>query len=114
MTRAALAIAILGCASLAGCQGAVADAPLRPVSHLDLPRYMGSWYVIASIPTRFGRDARDYTWLMARTPHITSAQYRDVLRRLRAMGYDLSKLRVSPQRWPEAGSQPAKFGESCR
>ncbi len=24
--------------------------PLRPVSHVDLPRYVGDWYVIANIP----------------------------------------------------------------
>jgi apolipoprotein D and lipocalin family protein len=24
--------------------------PLRPVPHVDLPRYMGNWYVIANIP----------------------------------------------------------------
>jgi apolipoprotein D and lipocalin family protein len=24
--------------------------PLRPVPHVDLPRYMGDWYVIANIP----------------------------------------------------------------
>jgi apolipoprotein D and lipocalin family protein len=24
--------------------------PLRPVAHVDLPRYMGDWYVIANIP----------------------------------------------------------------
>ncbi|WP_277183265.1 lipocalin family protein [Caballeronia sp. BR00000012568055] len=33
-----------------------ADAPLTPIS-LDLPRYMGRWYVIASIPMF---DERDY------------------------------------------------------
>ena len=24
--------------------------PLQPVAHVDLPRYMGDWYVIANIP----------------------------------------------------------------
>ena len=24
--------------------------PLRPVAHVDLPRYMGDWHVIANIP----------------------------------------------------------------
>lgn len=192
MRRAKWIITFLSLASLAACGGAVAEAPLRPVSHVDLSRYMGSWYVIASIPTRFGRDgynpvetyslepdgrictsfrfreggfegpvkkihsvavvtadrgnaewqvhlfwvlreqyivawlspdysrvivardARDYTWLMARTPHISPVDYRDMLRRLSAMGYDLSKLRTSPQHWPEAASNPATFSASCR
>lgn len=26
-------------------------APIKPVAHVDLPRFMGGWYVIASIPS---------------------------------------------------------------
>jgi len=179
-------------ASLVACQGANAGKPIPPVSHLDLTRYMGSWYVIASIPTHFerneynpvetyslqpdgsictsfrfregavrgplkkihseattlagsgdaewrvhlfwvmraqyivawlapdysavivARDARDYAWLMARTPNISTAEYARMLARLQAMGYDLSKVRKSPQSWPEAGVEPSSFGDSCR
>jgi apolipoprotein D and lipocalin family protein len=32
----------------AGCTSM--KEPLRPVTHVDLPRYMGDWYVIANIP----------------------------------------------------------------
>jgi apolipoprotein D and lipocalin family protein len=181
--HARMLAAALAALSLVACHRALADKPLQPVSHVDLSRYMGSWYVIASIPTHFGRDgynpvetyrrepdgeiftsfrfrdggfdgpiktihsvasirpgsgnaawdvhlfhvlreqyivawlapdysrvivardARDYTWLMARTPRIPPAAYSDMLARLKAMGYDLSKLRVSPQHWPEAGSR---------
>ncbi len=39
----ACAAAILG-----GC--AADRAPLEPVAHVDLPRYMGDWYVIGEIP----------------------------------------------------------------
>ena len=35
---------------LAGCQSS-GLAPLRNVAHVDLERFMGDWYVIASIPT---------------------------------------------------------------
>src|SRR6185437_13210920 len=80
--------------------------PIKPVAHVDLSRFMGDWYVVATIPTRFeksacnavwgvqvfwpikaqyvvawlksdysqvivARDARDYTWVMARTPTIS-------------------------------------------
>lgn len=185
-----LAAALLA-ASLAACQGARAERPIPPVSHVDLARYMGSWYVIASIPTHFerdeynpvetyrrepdgsictsfrfhkgafegplkkihsvatvvagtgnaewrvhlfrvlraqyivawlapdysavivARDARDYAWLMARTPQISAAEYGRMLERLQAMGYDLSNVRKSPQSWPEAGSHQS-FGDSCR
>ncbi|MEO7051267.1 MAG: lipocalin family protein, partial [Rhodanobacter sp.] len=31
--------------------------PIKPVANVDLPRFMGDWYVIASIPTRFEKDA---------------------------------------------------------
>ena len=42
-----MVVAILFCLST-GCSS-VKD-PLRTVSHVDLPRYMGDWYVIANIP----------------------------------------------------------------
>lgn len=161
-----------------GC--ANAQAPITPVPHVELSRYMGRWYVIGSIPTRFGRDGynpvetygltpegeidtafhfrpgsfdaplkqihsiasvvpdtgnavwsvrvfgflhaqyivawlspdydqvivardkRDYLWLMARTPHISDADYRALLARVQALGYDVSKVIKAPQRWPEA------------
>lgn len=179
-------------ASLAACHGAHAGRPIAPVSHVDLPRYMGSWYVIASIPTRFGRngynpvetyrlepdgsictsfrfreggfgapvkkihsvatvlagsrnaewrvhlfwvlreqyivawlapdygavivarDARDYMWVMARRPQVPAAEYRSLLAHVQAMGYDLSKVRKAPQRWPEAGDERASFSDSCQ
>ena len=34
-------------------------AGIDPVSQIDLSRYTGRWYVIASIPTRFERDGYD-------------------------------------------------------
>ncbi len=39
-------------AALCGCAYSVSKtaAPLRTVSHVDLPRYMGDWRVIANIP----------------------------------------------------------------
>jgi apolipoprotein D and lipocalin family protein len=160
---------------LAGCRPAMAEKPIKPVTDVDLSRYMGRWYVIASIPTRFernaydavetyrrepdgdidtsfrfrrggfegpaktihstatvvpgtgngewkvhlfrvlrlqyivgwlapdysqvivARDARDYVWLMARTPQVSANDYRAMLARVRAMGYDLRKLRKVPQ-----------------
>ncbi|MEP7070247.1 MAG: lipocalin family protein, partial [Usitatibacter sp.] len=44
------------------------------------------------------RNARDYAWIMARTPRIPDADYRRLLERLRAEGYDLGRIRVVPQR----------------
>jgi apolipoprotein D and lipocalin family protein len=43
--------------SLAACRS---PPPMEtPAPHVDLPRYMGDWYVIASIPTRLEKDAHD-------------------------------------------------------
>ena len=189
MKAASLLAAAFMAVSLAACRSARADRPIPPVSHVDLSRYMGNWYVIASIPTRFGRDgfnpvetyrlepdgsictsfrfreggfdgplkkihsvatvvpdtdnaewqvhlfwvlreqyivawlapdystvivarnARDYMWLMARTPQIPAAEYRNLLDRVKAMGYDLSKVLKSPQRWPEGGDTQPAFGQ---
>jgi apolipoprotein D and lipocalin family protein len=32
-------------------------APIKPVAHVDLPRFMGKWYVIASIPSFIEKKA---------------------------------------------------------
>jgi apolipoprotein D and lipocalin family protein len=161
---------------LTGC--ATSLPPLPTVAQVDLPRYMGPWYVIACIPTfieteaynaiedyrlepdgtiattftfnqggfdgppkRYtprgfvvdrvnnstwgmqflwpfraeflitylspdyrqtviGRNKRDYVWIMARTPQIPDTDYQRLLSELATQGYDLSKLRQVPQRWP--------------
>jgi apolipoprotein D and lipocalin family protein len=47
--------------------------------------------------TIVGRSARDYAWVMARTPQISEQDYQRHLQRLRELGYDLGKLRRVPQ-----------------
>ena len=161
-------------------------SPIPPVANVDLPRFMGDWYVIANIPTFveresydavetyevredgkiqttfrqrkgsfdapidtmrpvgtvrkgtnnavwgmqfiwpikaeyvivylnddytqtiIGRTARDYVWVMARTPQISETDYAAHVERLRGLGYDISKLRRVPQRSPDdrANSAP--------
>ena len=49
--------------------------------------------------TVIGRSARDYVWLMARTPEIPEARYDELVRWIGEQGYDLSELRRVPQRW---------------
>ncbi len=55
-TIAALAIALLA----VGCSTTTTERrqlpPLRTVEHVDLQRYLGTWYEIASFPQRFQRD----------------------------------------------------------
>ena len=45
-----VALLIQGCST-------TEQKPMRAVEQFDLERFMGSWFVIASIPTYFGRDA---------------------------------------------------------
>lgn len=55
MRRASgLPCALLCCVG-AACAGTL--PPIQPVPHVDLPRFMGTWYLIAAIPTAFERDA---------------------------------------------------------
>ena len=154
-------------------------SPIKPVGPIDLSRFMGQWYVIASIPTPFekdaynavetytlqpdgrvdtrfrflngafdvpvktihstgyvkggtgnavwgvqvfwpikaqyivaylkddysqtivARDARDYTWIMARTPNISQADYDALVSRAVSFGYARGGIRKVPQAWPE-------------
>ncbi len=166
---------------LAGCQS-TPPTPMPTVAQVDLPRFMGDWYVIANIPTfiergahnavesyqldkdgtiattfrfradafdgtekvynprgfvldasnalwgmRFvwpikadyrityldanysqtviARQARDYVWIMARTPSISEADYATLVRHVGALGYDVNRLQKVPQRWPSAKEQ---------
>ncbi|WP_448100720.1 lipocalin family protein [Luteibacter jiangsuensis] len=168
---------LLACAAMINTTACATKLPpIVPVAHVDLSRYMGSWYVIAAIPTRFeteaydavetytlepngdiatlfhfrkgsfdgklkefrttgivkpgtgnavwgvrvfwplkaqyvvaylkddysqvivARDARDYVWVMARTPTISEADYDALLDKVKALGYPMDKIRKVPQR----------------
>jgi apolipoprotein D and lipocalin family protein len=172
MSRGAFALALL--VSLAGCQ--TANPPLQVVDEVDLARYLGRWYEIASFPQRFqegcvattahyslrddgrirvenacrdgsfdgdlrraegvawvvdpaassaklkvqffwpfrgdywiieldpdyrhavvGHPSRDYLWILARTPTMDAADYAALLARIEAHGYDLARLKATPQ-----------------
>jgi len=172
------ALAAIGLALASMNAGAAPLPPIQPVPYVDLARFMGRWYVIASIPTRFerdaynavetytlqpdgkvytafrfnngsfaspekrihslgvvkpdtgnavwgvqllwplqaqyivaylskdygqtivARDARDYTWIMARTPSVSPGDYQTLMQKVKSLGYDVSKVRKVPQRWP--------------
>jgi apolipoprotein D and lipocalin family protein len=47
---------LMGSVAFAGC-AAVQRPPIHTVSHVDLQRFMGDWYVIANIPTFVEKDA---------------------------------------------------------
>jgi apolipoprotein D and lipocalin family protein len=47
--------------------------------------------------TIIARSARDYVWIMARTPTLPEARYKDLVAKVNAMGYDTRKLVKVPQ-----------------
>ena len=49
--------------------------------------------------TIIGRQARDYVWVMARTPTISEADYDKLVTLVESLGYDISKLKRVPQSW---------------
>jgi apolipoprotein D and lipocalin family protein len=156
--------------------GCSSHPAIKTVDQVDLPRFMGDWYVIANIPTFLetgahnavesyrmnedgtvattftyradgfdgelkeyhpkgfikssnnaiwgmqfiwpfkaeyrivylnsdytqtiiGRSARDYVWLMARTPSISDRDYQHLLKVIKELGYDISKVQKVPQKW---------------
>jgi apolipoprotein D and lipocalin family protein len=166
---------ILAAALVASCASAPRLPALPTAGKVDLPRFMGDWYVIANIPTfiekgaynavesyrldadgtiattftfnkdgfdgprktytprgfvldrannavwgmRFvwpvradyrivhvddgyretiiGRNARDYVWIMARTPTLPDADYCRLRKQVADAGYDVTQLRQVPQ-----------------
>lgn len=46
--------------------------------------------------TIIARNARDYVWIMARTPQLNEQAYQALVQKVRDMGYDTQKLRRVP------------------
>ena len=46
--------------------------------------------------TIIARNARDYVWIMARTPFINDSRYQELTKIVANLGYDISKLRNVP------------------
>lgn len=57
--------------------------------------------------TVVAREARDYVWIMARTPEIDDADYARLTAFVASLGYDTARLRKVPQRWPDHASPQA-------
>jgi apolipoprotein D and lipocalin family protein len=49
--------------------------------------------------TIIGRNKRDHVWIMARTPTIPDAEYRELLERIEGLGYDVDEVQKVPQQW---------------
>ncbi len=87
--------------------------------HVHLFWFLRLQYIVAWLSPHYqrvivARDARDYVWLMARTPQISRHDYRAMVARVAAMGYDVRELRKSPQRWPEPTGPRPSFASICR
>jgi apolipoprotein D and lipocalin family protein len=52
--------------------------------------------------TVIGREARDYVWIMARTPRIPDADYERLVAFVAEQGYDATQVQKVPQRWDGA------------
>ncbi|HMQ21933.1 MAG TPA: lipocalin family protein [Planctomycetota bacterium] len=57
--------------------------------------------------TIIGRSARDYVWVMSRSPAMSDERYAAMVLEVARQGYDASKLRRVPQRWPDPGHAAA-------
>jgi apolipoprotein D and lipocalin family protein len=74
MTRLGLTLML---STLFGCAG---QPPMPRVEHVDIERFMGDWYVIASIPSRFEGQAYNAVESYAAKPDgriQTTFRYRD-------------------------------------
>jgi apolipoprotein D and lipocalin family protein len=68
-------------------------------------------YRIAYLTPEYGqtviaRENRDYVWITARAPQIPDDDYQRMLQFIGAQGYDLSKIRLVPQRWESDPEMP--------
>jgi len=58
--------------------------------------------------TVIARNARDYVWIMARTPAIAASDYDEMVQFVKSLGYDTAKLRKVPQSWPATTKSSAE------
>ena len=65
--------------------------------------------------TIIGRTARDYVWIMARTPHVSEVDYQRLKAMVAAEGYDMNLLRrvphkkIDPDRDPNTSTTKSDF-----
>ena len=48
---------------------------------------------------------------MARTPQISAAELEDLRQRVAKESYDVGKLELVPQQWPESATAPPRSAE---
>jgi apolipoprotein D and lipocalin family protein len=86
-------------------RGFVADRASNAVWGMQFVWPIKADYRIAHLADDYGqtviaREARDYVWIMARSPSISETDYARLTGFIASMGYDTTRLRKVPQRWP--------------
>ena len=85
--------------------GVVRDRQSNAIWDLRLAGPIAAAYRVIHVDERYsqaviGRNRRDYAWVLARAPQISSRELFQHVRRLREQGYDSDRLRTVPQLWP--------------
>lgn len=91
------------------------ETTLEPVGYIEDVKTKAEWTVQFMWPfwteylvtyldadystTIIGRTARDYVWVMSRTPDVSDARYAELVEEVARQGYDTAKLRRVPHRW---------------
>lgn len=88
---------------LAGCSGM---PPLETVDRVDLPRFMGDWYVIAHIPTFIEKEAYNAVESYELDEDGTVA----TTFTFNKGGFDGEPKRYEPRGFPDAGTNNAVWG----
>ncbi len=89
------ALVAIGLGSLVSACATTTPPTVPPVANVELPRFMGDWYVIAHIPSRFERRAHNAIESYSLAPDgrvLTTFQYRNdgfdsPLKTMRPVGY---------------------------
>lgn len=60
--------------------------------------------------TVIGREARDYVWVMQRSPGLSGEEYDELVSFIDSIGYDTSKMKRVPHSWPDQAGNAASGG----
>ena len=96
----------LAAALLAGCQSATTVPPIRTAAQVDLPRFMGDWYVLGNIPTFIEKQAFNAIESYALNEDGTI----DTTFRFRDGGFDGPEKIYHPTGFVRDGSRNAVWG----
>lgn len=90
----------------------VANAPVNSAWKMKFAWFLpaGDFLVLSVDPqyqrTIIGVPDRRWVWLMARTPTIAPTDYDAMVATIGELGYDTTRLRRVPQRWPASSAGP--------